>query len=379
MTARGGRIIDAEGETGLRLTTEVPLPGRTYPVVTTWGRPGDLGRTLLARFGKRPLVGISDPRVRGLWAQRVDTSLEAAGLAPAVWLEAAEGEGAKTLAEVERLAEGLVARGITRGTPLLALGGGAIGDVTGLLAALYHRGGPWAALPTTLLAQVDSSVGGKTAVNLGRVKNALGVFWQPALVWADVGWLATLPPREWRAGLAEVLKIAAVAEPSLAEAACALRGPEDGPETARVVARSVALKATLVAADERDDGPRGTLNFGHTLGHALERLDGGLLHGEAVAIGMAFAADLGLALGVTPAAVVAWLEDLLRRVGLPRRPPPVDPAHLWACLRADKKATGGALRFVLLTAPGQAVLRPVSDTEVGRALARFGVGRPADP
>lgn len=269
----------------------------------------------------------------------------------------------------------------------MALGGGAVGDLAGFAAATFLRGVPLVILPTTLLAQVDASIGGKNAVNLPEGKNLVGAFHQPALVLADTETLATLPEREFRAGLAEVVKLGAVADAALfrrieREAARILaREPR---VVAGLVALAIRWKARLVADDERDlRGRRALLNYGHTLGHAIEAACGfrRLLHGEAVAIGIAGAARLAAATGLMAPAGAARQEALLARLGLPTRVPPgVTRRALLRAIRADKKALAGRPAFVLTAKIGSGRLRWLKSTrELNRVLVELGCGREGGP
>jgi 5-deoxy-5-amino-3-dehydroquinate synthase len=280
-----------------------------------------------------------------------------------------DGEAAKSLATVEDLCRGFTAWGLTRGDAVVAVGGGVVTDVGGLAAALYHRGLPVVHVATTLLAQVDAAIGGKTAVNLPEGKNLVGAYWQPAGVCCDTALLATLPEAEWRSGRGEMVK-------------CELlgAGPLAGLPLAEQVARCVALKAELVGADERDAGRRMLLNYGHTLGHALEAAglagDGrqaGLRHGEAVAIGLVYAARLARRLGRVDDDRVAAHLQAVEAEGLPTAlPAGADPAQLLELMGRDKKATDG-LTFVLEGPAGVEVVRGVPPEDVLAALQEMEV------
>lgn len=286
---------------------------------------------------------------------------------PASRLVVPDGERAKSLATVEQLCRGFVAAGLTRSDVVVAVGGGVVTDVAGLAAALYHRGVAVVHVPTTLLAQVDAAIGGKTGVNLPEGKNLVGAFWQPAAVCCDTDLLATLPPAEWRSGRGEVVK-------------CELlgAGPLAGLPLAEQVARCIELKAGIVGVDERDAGRRMLLNYGHTLGHALEAAGfaeeggtpaaGALRHGEAVAIGLVYAARLARRLGRVDGRRV---DDHLRLVaaeGLPTAlPAGADPPRLVALMGRDKKATDG-LTFVLDGPRGVEVVHDVDPAEALAAL-----------
>ena len=273
------------------------------------------------------------------------------------------GEPAKTLANWQQVLDALVERGAQRDATVVALGGGVIGDLAGFAAASYMRGIRVVQVPTTLLAQVDASIGGKTGVNLPAGKNLVGAFHQPARVLIDPTTLATLDDREFRAGLAEVVKYGAIRDVAFLDAleadAPALLDRQAEPLTAAIL-RAARHKVEVVAADEREAGQRALLNFGHTFGHALEAETGytRFLHGEAVAIGMAQAAMLGARLGELAETEADRLVALLERLGLPtRRPDDVDPDALAARMRLDKKNRDGRVRLVLLDALGRARVR----------------------
>jgi 3-dehydroquinate synthase len=295
-------------------------------------------------------------------AGRVAGSLRGAGFDPVV-LEVPEGEEAKSLREAERLWDGFLAHGIDRASPVVAVGGGVVGDLAGFAAASFMRGVPVVQVPTTLLAQVDASIGGKVAVNHPRGKNLIGAFHQPRLVLIDPETLRTLPEREYRSGLAEVVKTGAALN---ADLFAALEGGLDplrrrDPDFLEtVVAACCAEKARIVEQDEREEtGVRMVLNYGHTVGHALEVLSGyrRWLHGEAVAIGMAAAGRLAVRVGWTDARIADRQDALLQGVGLPIRFSGIDPRQVADALRHDKKARDGRVPFVLLRGLGRAELR----------------------
>ena len=272
-----------------------------------------------------------------------------------------DGEESKGLASAERIFHRLAAMRASRDVTLVALGGGVIGDLTGFAASLWMRGVPFVQIPTSLLAMVDSSVGGKTAVNLPSGKNLIGTFWQPNAVFADVALLRTLPQRELCAGFAEVIKYGAIVDPvffSWLEEHAAELLERDMDLLLEAVARSVQHKATIVVRDERETGDRMLLNFGHTFGHALEVAHAyrGILHGEAVAIGMACAAQLSAELyGGDLARDSARLDSLLTRFGLPISTPlRARPEDMASVMRLDKKVLDGQLRLILWRGIGQA-------------------------
>jgi 3-dehydroquinate synthase len=278
----------------------------------------------------------------------------------------ADGEQAKGWPGVEGLIDALVAARLGRDGLVVALGGGVIGDLAGFAAAIYQRGVPYVQVPTTLLAQVDSSVGGKTAINHARGKNMIGAFHQPRAVIADVATLDTLPARELRAGLAEVIKHGLALDAAFVdwlESNVEKILQRDRAALVYAVRRSCELKAGIVAADERESGARALLNLGHTFGHAIEAGTGygAWLHGEAVAAGMVMAAELSLLSGMIPKGDVARVRRLLERAGLPVRGPALGAARMLELMALDKKVAAGRVRFIMLEAIGKAVLREVPD------------------
>ncbi|MGH7358523.1 MAG: 3-dehydroquinate synthase, partial [Candidatus Rokuibacteriota bacterium] len=311
------------------------------------------------RLGRRAAV-VTQPAVAA-HAARATESLRGAGFEPVV-LEVPEGEEAKSLRQAERLWDGFLAHGLDRASPVVAVGGGVVGDLAGFAAASFMRGVPVVQVPTTLLAQVDASVGGKVAVNHPRGKNLIGAFHQPRLVLIDPETLRTLPEREYRSGLAEVVKTGAALDAALfASLETGLEGlrRRDPGLLEAVVAACCAQKARIVEQDEREEtGVRMVLNYGHTVGHALEALSGyrRWLHGEAVAIGMAAAGRLAVRLGWTDAGTVERQDALLQGVGLPVRFTGLDPRQIADALRHDKKARDGRVPFVLLRTLGRAEL-----------------------
>ena len=305
---------------------------------------------------------VTNPVVAPLYLGRVQAALARAGAPPALEVLVEDGEQAKAWHALERVFDTLLAARVGRDGLLIALGGGVVGDLAGFAAAVYQRGIPFLQVPTTLLAQVDSSVGGKTAVNHPRGKNMIGAFHQPAAVIADVGALATLPERELRAGIAEVIKHGFALDAALVawlEGNMARLLARDAAALAHVVRRSCELKAQVVAADERELGARAVLNFGHTFGHAIEVGAGyGVwLHGEAVAAGMVMAAELSVRAGLLPAADAARLRRLVQAAGLPVAGPALAPERYFELMAGDKKAAGGRARYIVLQKVGRAVLR----------------------
>lgn len=354
----------------------VTTPSRTYDVTIGSGLLASADALLPPLPGAEKAFVVADDAVAALALAPLGASLERRGLR-VVRLSVPRGEAAKTLGEAERLLRGLAAAEAHRDDVIVALGGGSVGDLAGFVAATYMRGVPIVQVPTSLTAQVDAAVGGKTAVNLPEGKNLVGAFHQPVAVLADVDVLATLPERDLRAGLAEVAKVALALDGGLLELlevrtdAVLARDPA---VLAPVVEAAVRAKADVVAADERDGGARLVLNYGHTLGHALERLDGfgARTHGEAVAIGMRFAVRLALRLGIGSAPLVARHDALLAALGLGATGelPPAD--ELLAALRMDKKYAGG-LRFVLLEDLARPrVVEGIGEDDVRAALTDLG-------
>ena len=333
----------------------------------------DDGALLASHLRGRHALIVSDSQVAPLYAQRVQAALAAARPDAKIALHVFEaGEASKTLANFSGVIDALAALGATRDACIYALGGGVVGDLAGFAAACWMRGIDVVQLPTTLLAMVDSSVGGKTAVDIAQGKNLVGAFHPPRAVVADTAALRTLPPRELRAGFAEVIKYGAIVDaPFLdwldADADGLLAG--DDAVLAEAIARSCEHKAAITERDPFEHGERALLNFGHTFGHAIETEQGygGLNHGEAVAVGMVLAARLSTLLGLADAADGERLRALLARFGLPTTlPPNLDPAALVACMRLDKKAQGSGLRFVLWNGAGKA--RVVADVAEARVL-----------
>jgi 3-dehydroquinate synthase len=353
----------------------VPMPGRAYDVTIGPGILATAGEHLPDLPGATTAFVISDRAVSDLYHEALANAFEDRGLA-SVLLLVPLGEEAKSLRAYESLLRQLAGREAHRDDAILALGGGAVGDLAGFVASTYMRGLPFVQIPTTLTAQVDAAIGGKTAVNLPEGKNLVGTFAQPLAVLADLDVLATLDERDYRSGLAEVAKYALTLDGEL----LALLESDPAPVVARdavvmedVIVRCVAAKARVVAEDEREASARLVLNYGHTLGHALERLDAfrGRTHGEAVALGMVFAAALAERRGLT-AGLSARTERLLRSLELEPTGPLPPAEDVLRCLRLDKKYRAG-VRFVLLEDVGRpAVVDDVSDEEVASILLEMG-------
>ena len=321
-------------------------------------------------------VIVSNETVAPLYAARLQEQLQAVyGRVNHVVLP--DGEQHKGWESLNRICDHLLGEALDRKTVLFALGGGVIGDMTGFAAAIYMRGVPFVQVPTTLLAQVDSSVGGKTAINHPLGKNMIGAFYQPERVIADLDTLDTLPGRELRAGLAEVIKYGPIADAAflcwIEDNLDALLA-RDKAVLGYAVRRSCEIKADVVGQDEKEQGLRAILNFGHTIGHAIESGlgYGEWLHGEAVACGMVLAADLSQRMGLVPAAFVDRLRVLIERAGLPVKPPKLGAERYLQLMRVDKKAEAGAIRFVLIESLGRAGLHAVPDARIVETLAAHG-------
>jgi 3-dehydroquinate synthase len=335
----------------------VVVTARSYPILIGAGllTRADLFRERLAA---RDVLIVSNTTVAPLYRPRLS-----AALAPRRIVEVTlpDGEAHKTLANMARVLDVLIANRFGRDCAVLALGGGVVGDLAGFAAATYQRGVTLVQLPTTLLAQVDSAVGGKTAVNHPGGKNLIGAFHQPALVVSDTATLATLPARELRAGLAEVIKYGLICDAALfawLEVHLDELLAGEAAALAHAIRRSCEIKAAIVARDEREQGERALLNLGHTFGHALESATSYKvwLHGEAVGAGLVMAAAMSSACGLLPAAEAARVRRLVERAGLPTGIAPVSASDALEHMRIDKKVLGGKLRLVLLRRIGAAFL-----------------------
>jgi 3-dehydroquinate synthase len=354
----------------------VPIPGRSYDVVIGTGAIEGAQAHLPDLGPARHAFVVADQAVSGAWGSPLASALAAAGLHP-VMLSVPSGEAAKSLQVYGTLLHQLATQEAHREDVVVALGGGTTGDLAGFVASTYMRGMRLIQVPTTLTGQVDAAIGGKTAVNLPEGKNLVGTFHQPSLVLCDPAPLATLADRDYRAGLAEVAKYALTLDLELLEGL--ERDPtavltRDPAALEPLVTRCVEAKARTVAGDETDRGRRMILNYGHTLGHALERLEAfeGKTHGEAIALGMVFAARLSEARGVAPAGLVARTVRLLTALGLETDAPLPPVPDVLGAIRMDKKFHGG-VRFVLLEDVGRpVVVDGVSDEDVRAVLHEMG-------
>ncbi|MCP5184251.1 MAG: 3-dehydroquinate synthase [Pseudomonadales bacterium] len=335
-------------------TLQVALAERSYPIHIGAGLLDDVD-LLRACVPGRQVAVVTNDVVGPLYAARLTAAFADRQLDV---LTLPDGESHKTLATWGGIHEFLAQRGHHRATTIVALGGGVVGDMAGFAAATWQRGARFVQIPTTLLAQVDSSVGGKTGVNLAAGKNLVGAFHQPAAVIADTSVLATLPEREYRAGLAEVLKYGFIADAAFLDTLLGSVSELLARETnalTQAIERSCAIKAEVVAGDEREEGRRAILNFGHTFGHAIEKIlgYGELLHGEAVAVGMVMAADLSWRCGRIGKTEAAGIKAAVAAFGLAvERPASVDTGAMLHAFGMDKKVVDGRVRFVLANGPG---------------------------
>jgi 3-dehydroquinate synthase len=372
------------------ITVDVALGARAYDIVIGRDVLGSLGARVAAlRPGARTAI-VTDRNVAKHWLEETEASLAQAGIATSR-IVVEEGEGSKTYASLERVSEALIAARIERNDLVVALGGGVVGDLAGFAAAILRRGVDFVQVPTSLLAQVDSSVGGKTGINSPQGKNLLGAFHQPVLVIADTSVLDTLSPRQFRAGYAEVAKYGVLGDEAFfawleVNHADLFKG---GAAREHAIATSCRAKAAIVARDERETGDRALLNLGHTFGHALEAATGfsdRLFHGEGVAIGMVLAAELSAQLGMISEADAARVERHLAEVGLPTHLRDIagfaqerlaDADALLALMAQDKKVRRGRLTFILLEAVGRAVISRDVELALVRDFLKAKLAEPA--
>jgi 3-dehydroquinate synthase len=350
-------------------------PSGSYPVIIGSNIHREL-RGAVARLDPTGVAIVTDSNVRP-WANKVAKTIKRAGLKTAIHVIPA-GERSKSIHQLHEVLAFLERQRIDRGGVVIAVGGGTVGDLAGFAAAVWQRGIRLVGVPTTLLAMVDSSIGGKTGINGTRTKNAIGAFWQPSAVIADLNCLQTLPATSYRDAFAEVVKYAVAMDRGLAELLQKERSrllDADKAMLERVVFRCVAAKALIVAKDEREKGPRAILNYGHTAGHALEAATGfRISHGRAVAFGMRVAARMALSMDLCSKRLVETQDELLTAYGLPDRVPHVDPARVLAAIPRDKKARRGKVAWVMPrrmghAEPGHAVPSPLVRRVVTRALA----------
>ncbi|MEZ2722032.1 3-dehydroquinate synthase [Paenalcaligenes hominis] len=352
---------------------QVSTPGGNYPIYVEAGRLDQLQQSIPT--DATTLALITNPTVFELYGQRVLDALQTTGK-KVVQVQIPDGEGYKTMATLEQIFDALLQNRLDRKAVIVALGGGVVGDISGFAAACFMRGIRFIQVPTTLLSQVDSSVGGKTAINHPLGKNMIGAFYQPIAVEIDIHVLKTLPKREIAAGLAEVIKYGMITDAEFLdwclEHTEALNQLRDA-ELQHAVKRSCELKAHVVSQDERESGLRAILNFGHTFGHAIEAGlgYGEWLHGEAVGCGMVMAAELSAEVCGLSAESVQKIRQLVEAIGCPTTPPQWDHDKWIDLMGLDKKTEGGQLRFVLLPELGRSVVQAVDVSTVKKVLAKF--------
>lgn len=350
----------------------VGLGDRSYDIVVAPGALDQVGGYARSLGFQSPVPVITDDTVANLYGQRICESLRRAGYKTGL-LTFPAGEPSKTIATVSALYDGLVQYKPERKSGLIALGGGVAGDIAGFVAATYLRGIRFIQVPTTLLAQVDSSVGGKVGVDHAGGKNLIGAFHQPSAVLIDPQTLSTLDTRQIKAGLAEIVKHGVIADSRLFDM---VKQSLDRLITVEIEAYcelvpwNCRIKSKVVEQDEKESGLRAILNFGHTIGHAIEALTGyeQYLHGEAIAVGMLAEAQLGCRLGITPAGVERELRSLLLRTGYPLEKPALTADELLECMFHDKKVEKGSLRFIFPTELGNVIIQPVDDLNLVREV-----------
>ena len=350
------------------LQVRIHLADRSYPILIGSGLLGQAASYQNLPSANTALI-VSNTTVAPLYGAQLQTALQKC-YARVLLLALPDGEVHKDWQTLQMIFDALLTNGCDRKTVLFALGGGVVGDMTGFAAASYMRGVPFVQVPTTLLAQVDSSVGGKTAINHPLGKNMIGAFYQPQLVVCDLDLLKTLPARELSAGLAEIIKYGPIADMEFfnwIDANLHALLASDPAALSYAIQRSCEIKAHVVGQDEREQGLRAILNFGHTFGHAIESGMGygKWLHGEGVGCGMVMAAHLSQRLGLIDAAFVSRLTQLIQRAGLPVKGPTLNKTdnagRYLELMRVDKKSTAGDIRFVLIDSPGSACLRAAPD------------------
>ena len=378
-------LDDAETQ-ATKAEVSIDLGERSYPILIGAGLLAEAGRLIEAHAPARRAVVITDATVWRLHGAVLEKSLAAADL-PASVIAVAPGETSKSFAETERVSRAVLRAGTERGDLIVAFGGGVVGDLAGFVAGIIRRGVRFVQIPTTLLAQVDSSIGGKTGINTAEGKNLIGLFHQPSLVIADIDLLDTLDARQLRAGYAEVAKYGLIGDKPFFDwleghVDALLAG--DAALRAEAVRKSCAAKAAFVAADERESGQRALLNLGHTFGHALEAATGysdRLIHGEGIAIGMCLAFELSAELGLCDSEAGTRVSAHLARAGLPTHIVDIpgalpDAAGLIALMAQDKKTSAGRLTFILARGIGRAFIRRDVPVDGVRAFLETKLQRP---
>lgn len=366
-------VVERVVELAETVTLSVRYPGGTYPIHVGAGLLAHIGGALRAAGAPEgsSVAVVSNPIVAPLYGEQTVQALRRAGFRP-VACSIPDGEQHKTLATVAALYDQFLAGGLSRGDTVLSLGGGVTGDVAGFAAASFMRGVRFAQAPTTLLAMVDASVGGKSGVDLPQGKNLVGAFKQPALVLSDPAVLATLPAAEIRSGMAEVIKHGVIGAPDLfAELGQGGKGAKGQGNWGKMIAWAIRVKIKVVEDDPYEQGRRAVLNLGHTVGHGLERLSGFTLrHGEAVGIGMVAAARIAAELGRADPALADRVEATLVAWGLPVRCPPFDADAIWEAMAHDKKRRGHSLRWVLPRAIGEVEIVEDAPQETVKSILR---------
>jgi 3-dehydroquinate synthase len=376
----GRRMASSASEAPMETrTVRVDVGPRSYDIVIGSGLLKEHGSYLASGEGDKSVL-VTNQTLAPLLGERVRQTLSADGRRVEM-VVLADGEEHKVWSTVQQILDAMLSMKCDRQTAVYALGGGVVGDISGFAAACYMRGVRYVQLPTTLLAQVDSSVGGKTGVNHAAGKNLIGAFHQPSRVIIDLDTLATLSNRQLVAGLGEVIKYGIACdetfllwiESNLGRLLC-----KDPSALLEAVSRSCEIKARIVAADEHEGGARAILNFGHTFAHAIEAGAGygAWLHGEAVGCGMIMAADLSARLGMIEPALVERVVRVVGAAGLPVRAPTMGAARYLELMRLDKKSRGEQLRFVLLQGAGRSVLRPVAPEQVAQTIESRATGGP---
>ncbi|MBL7685387.1 MAG: 3-dehydroquinate synthase [Deltaproteobacteria bacterium] len=351
------------------------LENKRYPIYFSEGKKGELAEILSSHFSSKRWVVVTNTTVEKIYGKWIREELSSLG--ELILVKIPEGERFKLLSTVEKIYQALAKAKVDRHTPMIALGGGVVGDVAGFAAATYLRGIPLIQIPTTLLAQVDSSVGGKTGVDLSFGKNLVGAFYQPHLVYIDVSKLKTLPPREVLCGTAEVIKYGVIQSSSLfdtLEKKMQAFLDLDPPLVKKIVKECVQIKANIVEQDEKETtGLRATLNYGHTLGHAIETLTQyrDYNHGEAVAIGMAFAARLAQFLDLIDSVSAERIINLIHGSGLPYQIPRFSKKAYLQMMSRDKKMKAGKIQYVLPEKIGQVCLKELELDFVGDQLLEY--------
>lgn len=356
-----------KGRSMKRISVDLPQSG--YDIYIERGLLDKAGEYIRSSGDFSRLVIVTEPHVWDLYGERLVNSLKANGIDPTI-ITMPRGEQAKEFSQLEKVYDEFTKAGLLRSDLVLAFGGGAIGDLTGYAAATYMRGIKYIQIPTTLLAQVDSSVGGKTAINLKQGKNLVGAFWQPKMVLSDPELLASLSDRDFAGGMAEVIKYAAIASKELFKILSNLKGRKDAMEYIEdIVAHCCKIKAEIVVEDELDQGLRMILNFGHTFGHAIEKIGhfNTYSHGEAVSIGMVLAIKAGIALGITPEDCLGKFSSLLSAFGLPVSLE-IKTSDLFPEMLLDKKNANDQLRLILMKEIGDSLIHEIKAEKLHRLI-----------